>query len=354
MKYRMVELQKSRSETTNTTRTIDLDIATPISRIVIRMKGTNSDSTPVGHPSKMISKIELIDGSDVIYSLSGIEAGAVNFIENSELPFYVCEYENAIECCATAQLNFGRKLWDREFALDPKRFNNLQLKVTNAVASGGSSAGSCTLAIFAYVFEDAPPTPAAFLMTKELKSYTVVNAQHEYTELPKDYPFRFVILRCATDSFPPNTMFGNLKFTIDTDRKIILNDISMTEYLKAHVPMDKVEEEFAGLGDGAVSDHFQASTYDNYGVAVGRSSFDGTLYVEQPVGNQIGVFATGPHSFACYEVGYCAFGAMNLLQADKMDSASWLDPRGTMSVKLDITGGAAGTAEIITQQARTY
>ena len=353
MKYRMVELQKSRLETANTTRTIDLDIATPISRIVIRMKGTNTTSTPVGHPAEMISKIEIIDGSDVIYSASGVEAGAVNFLENGELPFYCCEYELPIEVCATAQLNFGRNLWDRELALDPKRFTNLQLKVTNAVASGGSTAGTCTLAIFAYVFEDSPPTPRGFLMTKELKSYTVVNAQHEYTELPKDYPFRFVILQCYDDNMPPNTIFGNLKFTIDTDRRIILNDISMTEYLKAHVPMDKVEEEFAGLGS-TVLPYDIASTYDNYGVGVGRRAFSGTLFVNQPAGKTIPVTGNAGVSFAVKAVGYCAFGAMNLIQSDKMDPASWLDPRGTMSVKLDVTGGGAGTAYIITQQERAY
>jgi len=350
----MIELQKSRTETANTTRTIDLDIATPISRIVIRMKGTNSSSTPAGHPAKMISKIELIDGSDVIYSLSGIQAGAVNFQENSELPFYCCEYENAIEVCATAQLNFGRQLWDRELALDPKKFTNLQLKVTNAVASGGSSAATPTLAIFAYVFEDSPPSPRGFLMTKELKSYTTVANQHEYTELPKDYPFRFVILQSYTTNIPPNTAFGNLKFTIDTDRKILLNDISMTEYLKAHVPMDKVEEEFAGLGTGSEVIYYQASTYDNYGIAVGRSATQTIMYVTQPAGQTLAVDNDASESFACKLVGYCAFGAMNLIQADKMDPSSWLDPSGTMSVKLDVTGGGASTAYIITQQARTY
>jgi len=350
----MVELQKSRSETANTTRTIDLDIATPISRIVIRMKGTNTTSDPVGHPAKMISKIEVVDGSDVLYSCSGVQAGAINFLENAELDFYCCEYELPIEVCATAQINFGRTLWDKEYALDPKRYNNLQLKVTNAVASGGSTAGTCTLAIFAYVFEDSPPSPRGFLMTKELKSYTVVNAQHEYTELPKDYPFRFVVLQSYDTNMPPNTIFGNLKFTIDTDRKVILNDISMTEYLKAHIPMDKVEEEFAGLGNAAANEYFIASTYNNYGIAHNRSAADATLFANQPAGQTIPVTAAAAHSFACYATGYCAFGAMNLLQADKMDPSSWLNPRGTMSVKLDITGGGAGTAYILTQQERFY
>jgi len=353
MKYRMIELQKSRTETADTTRTIDLDIATSISRIVIRMKGTNSTSTPIGHPAKMISKIEIIDGSDVLYSLSGVQAGAVNFQENGELPFYCCEYELPIEVCATAQLNFGRFLWDRDLALDPKRFTNLQLKITNAVASGGSTAGTPTLAVFAYVFEDAPPSPRGFLMSKELKSYTVVANQHEYTELPKDYPFRFVILQSYDTNMPPNTIFGNLKFTIDTDRKILLNDISMTEYLKAHVPMDKVEEEFAGLGS-TVLPYYIASTYDNYGVGIGRSAASTALFVAQPAGQTMNVTGDASVSFAVKAVGYCAFGAMNLIQADKMDPDSWLDPRGTMSVKLDITGGDAGTAYILTQQERLY
>jgi len=350
----MVELQKSRTETINTTRTINIDLATPISRIVIRMKGTNTTSTPTGHPAKMISKIELIDGSDVLYSLSGVQAGAVNFIENGELDFYCCEYELPIECCATAQINFGRQLWDREFALDPSHYKNLQLKITNAAASGGSSAGTPSLAVFAYVFEDSPPSPRGFLMTKELKSYTTVANQHEYTQLPQDYPFRFVILQSYTTTIPPNTAFGNLKFTIDTDRKVLLNDISMTEFLKAQIPMDKVEEEFAGLGTAGLVSYFLASTYNNYGVAVGRSANSAALYAAQPAGERLQVLGNAAVSFACNAVGYCAFGAMNLLMMDKDDPDSWLNPVGTKSVLLDITGGGASTAYILSQQARYY
>jgi len=350
----MVELQKSTSETTNTTRTLNLNLATPISRIVVRMKGTNTTSDPVGHPAKMISKIELIDGSDVLYSLSGVQAGAVNFIENGELPFYCCEYELPIEVCATAQINFGRQLWDREFALDPKYYRNLQLKVTNAVGSGGSTAGTCTLAVFAYVFEDSPPSPRGFLMTKELKSYTTVANQHEYTQLPQDYPFRFVILQSYTTNIPPNTAFGNLKFTIDTDRRVLLNDISMTEFLKAQVPMDLVEENIGGLGNAAANEYFIASTYNNYGVMVGRNAADATIFCNQPAGQTVSITAAAGKSFGCHLEGYCAFGAMNLLMMDKYDPASWLDPVGTKSVLLDITGGGASTAYILTQQARTY
>jgi len=356
MKYRLVQLLASESQTANTTKTIDLNLVTPISRIVVRMKGTNTTSTPIAHPAKMISKMEIVDGSDVLYSLSGVQAGAVNFIENGELPFYCCEYESGIQVCATAQINFGKQLWDREFALNPMNFKNPQLKITNAVASGGSTAGTCTLAVFAYLFEDNPPIPRGFLMTKELYSYTLAASGHKYIDLPQDYPFRFVILQSYETVYAWNVQFDYLKFTIDTDRRVLLNNIAVSDFLKAQMPMDKVEEDFAGLGTGSAVSYYQASTYENYGVTVGRSATQTVMICGQPAGPRIQISNDASESFACHENGYAAFGGMNLLMCDKMDPASWLDPAGTQSIQLDITSTAdcSGTANVLIQQSRHY
>ena len=356
MKYRMVQLLSSESATTAATKTMDINLVTPVSRIVIRMKGTNNGSTPTAHPAKMLSRIELVDGSEVLFSLSGVETGCLNFHENGELPFYCNEYENDIECCATAQLNFGRELWDTEFALDPRRFKNLQLKITHNKILGGSACDAATLAVFAYVFEDSPPAPRGFLMSKELYSYSLTSLAHQYVDLPRDYPFRFVILQSYESTYPPNTQFGNLKFTIDTDRRVLLNNIPMSEFLKVQMPMDLVEERFAGLGTGSAVSYYMASTYDNYGIGVGRSAGSAGFIVGQPSGPRIQVTNDASESFGCYEVGLCAFGGMNLLLCDKMDVASWLNPIGAESIQLDITAGdgASGTAYVVIQQARNY
>jgi len=352
----MVQVLASEAATTAATKTIALNLSTPISRIMIRMKGTNSSSTPTAHPAKMLSKIELVDGSDVLYSLSGIEAGCLNFHENGELPFYVCEYENNIECCATAQINFGRFLWDKDLALDPSRFKNLQLKITHNKALGGSAPDAGTLAVFAYVFEDAPPTPRGFLMAKEMYSYSLTASAHEYIDLPRDYPFRFVILQSYDTTYAPNTQFGNLKFTIDTDRRVLLNDISMTEFIKANIPMDLVEERFAGLGTGSAVSYYQAGTYEGYGTGIGRSASQSTLIVGQPSGSRIQVTNDASESFAVHLSSYVPFGGIDLLMTEKNDPATWLDPRGIQSLQLDITAGsgASGTGYVVTQQLRTY
>ncbi len=101
MNNRMATILASEAATVPGTKTIDLNENAPLSKIVIRFKGKNSQDTPVAHPAKMVQKIEVVDGSDVLYSMSGTECGAMNFLETHELPFYVCEYEDDIECCAT-------------------------------------------------------------------------------------------------------------------------------------------------------------------------------------------------------------------------------------------------------------
>ncbi len=63
----------------NRTITIDLAMADPISEIYLDIRATNGDSLPtVGAPLETVSKIEIVDGSDVLYSLNGIEAEALD------------------------------------------------------------------------------------------------------------------------------------------------------------------------------------------------------------------------------------------------------------------------------------
>ena len=356
MNYRMVEILASEAATVATTKVIDLDLAQPISRILIRMKGTNSSSTPTAHPAKMLTKVEIVDGSDVIYSLSGIEGGCLNFNENAELPFYCEEYENGIQCCATVQINFGRYLWDEQLALDPLKFKNLQLRISHNKALGGSAPDAGTLMVMAYVFDDKKISPQGFLMSKELYSYPLTALAHEYIDLPLDYAFRFVILQSYAAGKNWTDQFGFLKFTIDTDRRVLLNDIATSEFLKCQIPNDLVEESFAGLGTGAAVPYYCVPTYEAYSTAGGRSANSAALFVGQLAGPTVNVTSDVSESFQVHHDGYAPFGGMNLTLCDRNDITSWLDETKSMSIKLDITAGgaAAGTGLVVTQQFRRY
>jgi len=102
MNYRLASLLSSEAVNTAGTKTIDVNLAKPISRISIQMKGTNNGSVPTAHPQNMLSKIELVDGSNVLFSLSGLQARSLNFYERGLLPYSIIEYRNDVMCSAFA------------------------------------------------------------------------------------------------------------------------------------------------------------------------------------------------------------------------------------------------------------
>ncbi|MDP2973475.1 MAG: hypothetical protein Q8N60_00345, partial [Candidatus Diapherotrites archaeon] len=63
MKFLSEALIDAESTTTAATKTIDVDLAQPVSKIIVQFKGTNNGNTPTAHGAKMVSKIELVDGS---------------------------------------------------------------------------------------------------------------------------------------------------------------------------------------------------------------------------------------------------------------------------------------------------
>ncbi|MHA1305497.1 MAG: hypothetical protein ACTSPI_17495, partial [Candidatus Heimdallarchaeaceae archaeon] len=112
MNYRQATIQSTVTLTDNKTDTYDINVQEPISRITLQLRGTNADSVPDGHPAKGISKIELVDGSDVLYSLSGEEAQATDFYDTGHTPLNVVSFVNANIWTCIVNMNFGRWLYD--------------------------------------------------------------------------------------------------------------------------------------------------------------------------------------------------------------------------------------------------
>lgn len=140
-KYRVATILAEESATTAATKTIDLDMVNPISRLHVVYKPTNVSpvTSMTGHQALCLPKVELVDGSDVIFSCDGMGLRAAAFYGTGE-PFNdVLSFNSSDECMFEAPIYFGRKLYDPELALDPKRFKNLQLKITHDKSLGGST-----------------------------------------------------------------------------------------------------------------------------------------------------------------------------------------------------------------------
>lgn len=356
MDNRITTILASESTTTAATKTIQLKENVPVSRINIRFKGTNNGSTPTAHPAKMVTKIELKDGSDVLYSCSGLQAQAVNFQETGELPFNICEYEDNVQACACFNLSFGRYLWDPELALDPARFKNLTLEITHNKALGGSSPDAGTMAIHGYVFADPPPTPLGFLMTKQHYSYTLTASAHEYIDLPVDHQYRILMPQSYESTYAFNTQFAGFTWYADNKRKVFIDDVSGSEIAKILPHVDMVEECFAGLGTGSAVSYYIAGTYEGYCSGVGRSHSQTTLIVGQQSGTRVQVTNDASESFQCIYHGYMPFGSINLCLHDLNVMDEFHDPTQYGSETLDIEAGsgASGTIAVVLQQLRKY
>jgi len=84
MNYRQTSLLSQESGTTASTKTIDIKVKDIISRISIKFNYANSAHTPIAHPAAIVSKVELVDGSDVFASVSGRQLEALMFYETSK------------------------------------------------------------------------------------------------------------------------------------------------------------------------------------------------------------------------------------------------------------------------------
>ena len=109
MKIRKVYLARDETVSDSQTKQIKLDIKDPISAIEVIYEATNGSTSNVGHPLfKDVSKVEVLDGSDVLYSLSMVQAQALNFFEAGKLPYMdITEAGGGVQK-VSAIIRFGR------------------------------------------------------------------------------------------------------------------------------------------------------------------------------------------------------------------------------------------------------
>jgi len=161
MNTRLHTLLERENHTLDTTKTIEINVADQISQILVTWEPDAFDSGlgSTGHPVRGVPKVELVDGSEVIYSLSGAEAHAVDFFHNKKEAFSAINYMTGMYSKVVAQLNFGRYLFDPIYALVPGNFKNPQLKVTLDVSAGGASPDDGYLTVLAQLFDEKAVTP---------------------------------------------------------------------------------------------------------------------------------------------------------------------------------------------------
>ncbi|GAI94084.1 unnamed protein product, partial [marine sediment metagenome] len=201
---------------------IDLSLAEAISGLQVGLLAFTGPTTPIDDEpiQEKLSRIDVIDGSDVLYSLTGNQACANASFDSGEYPQCMySEWPNQ-PCSVLIPIMFGRWFGDEEYFLDPAKFRNLQVRITwNIGANYLSSSGRLT--IIARVMPGITGGKG-FFMTKEVYSFNSVGgtAVH-HIPLPTDHPYRRLMVRGMQDEKGVGEALTKFKLSADKDKDVI-------------------------------------------------------------------------------------------------------------------------------------
>jgi hypothetical protein len=194
-------LRLSEDMGTSGTLIYNIDYSDPISELLLYVAATNGASHNKENPIEWcLQSIDVVDGSDVLFSLPGDVALAMYMhLHNKETYAYRTEAPSDSPYM-TIPIAFGRYLYDPLFAFNPLAHKNPQLRITfdeatiRAAGATGYVSDSFNLTIQALLMEDAP-APRGFLMCKDVYDFTSVASGDERVDMPTDYPWRCLAVR---------------------------------------------------------------------------------------------------------------------------------------------------------------
>jgi len=234
MYYREVVIQDAMAIVGAQTITRDINVTDPISKLSVIYRKTNTDSTPVAHPGKMMINITVCDGADVLFSMNGMDAQAMAMYTDNKQIGSIINYVNGQGSTQVAEIKFGRWLYDEKLALDPKRFNNLQIKCQMTPALGGSGGANGTLEIYCHCFDEKVIEPIGWLFNKEIYSYLPVANAWNYIDLPTDYPIRAVMFGANECEDGPQFNIQHFRLTENQGKHVLVdNDMIHYQYISS-------------------------------------------------------------------------------------------------------------------------
>ncbi len=373
-KFREVYLEKEKTLVDSGTEIIELALADPVSEIQIRFKAKNGATSNINNcVARNITKIELVDGSNILYSLDGMLSQAMSYYSSGNVPSMQRQSGPSENQEDHFVIKFGRSLWDAENALVPAQFRNLQLKITynlaNVRALGADSflTGSAKLTIIARIMEGLAAEPVAYMMAKNHYNWTTVGSGEERIPLPTDHDYALLLFRAWETEVKLYSTISNLKLSIDQDKDIPF-DLDSWDFLKMmenryglididqHVFVTTVEniQSYLGVGETAIATPESApgdptsfrSHLQVYGVDSGHVNFtsDGSDHATNSEDIcQLKVSGQALHHCYAYQ-----FGLMS-------DPETYLKAPDLGDIKFIATQGNAGAdANVALLQRRLY
>lgn len=365
-RFRDYYIKREASVSDSDTTILDLDFKDPISFITVELQATNGATSCLDRElHDDVSLIEIVDGSDVLWSLSMRQALALDAYSLNKLP-----HQLLTEAAAGVQeeqiiIPFGRYLDDLDFYLDPTKFRNPQLRITHALtisATAGFATGTGAITVMARLIEEGSRAQQGFLMAKEKYSWTSATSGDETIDLPRDFPYRLLLPQALLTTYTPQEVLTKHKLSIDGDRYIPINN-----YTEDIVDANQAQFGMFQQPKTVLTANAGTALLDLYDTRKGFFTIVPALHVAQITGIDaeqltfgLDVLAATPtialqtaaQNIGVAIEGLAPFGVLALPFGDLYDPATWLPAPTFGDIKLYSTQAAAGACAIILQQHR--
>ena len=372
MKYRDTYLQDELVLAAAGTEIINLDTRLPIVCLDLIFRG-QWGATQACQNKRIwedIDKIEVVDGSDVLFSMSGTELLALNCYELKHFPWMQLDNEASgyDECKLT--IFFGRSYLDTELMLDPTRFVNPQLRVSYSFTIDASHwvTNEQLLTVIARVVEEGVGAPAAFLMSKQIYNWATATSGDETIDMPRDYPYRMIMPRAYYSGDQADEGMTNLKLSCDMDRFVPFNfDGKHLAALNQQFfsTFEMIIKEDLKNDDELKTPLFKTTFVGAFGAAADRvidwDAIDAevctiALYTTVTSTDDSMAPITVLEKIQCDVRGEQPLSTLCIPFGDLIDIPEFFDPTPYKSVRLIITQGqtAAGVGQLVLQQLRGY
>lgn len=358
MKYRTATLLAAQALPLAATRVIDLNVADIISRIMIRWEVGRLTMGMAAEAHRDIIRIELIDGSDVLHSMSGGQNQALCIFDRKcpTMNYGVTMAGN--DQCSHYGIDFGRYLWDPELAFDPKRFKNPQLRITYNCQISDNAPVTGTLDVILECFDEKVPSPIGFLMSKEYYNAAPPAAGNRDIDLPVDFPYRRLIVQGFRTQWAPWNVVDRARLDEDNDKRILF-DWHLGDYYRFRRGIDTpvVERIVTQAQPGGVIVY--CTPTDFWATLVTQGSGPG---VQNGIGNSgqggfFTVLGAGATQIQAIAMGHLPNHCWNFPFGDDQDINDWYDVTSVGHLRLRLHTGAgvgAGTESVVIQQLRRY
>jgi hypothetical protein len=257
MKVRDVYITQAQTISDSGSLTFPLGQLGKIQQIRVKLSATNgSTSNTVGKLVGLVSKIEIVDGSNVLASCSMLEWLASDCYNNGFMPFRDDSAGANVVISDEVMVLFGRFWGDREYYLDCARFANPMLRIIWAFtvsATVGIATGVSTLSLIATTIEDQALPYKGFIMRKEAASWTTAASGTQSFILPLDYPFMGIYVAALKTTVAPDTIITNFKLSRNTDQYIDYNITSRDAMARNVETFGVFRQKFRPLVDTAAT-----------------------------------------------------------------------------------------------------